>query len=117
MGMYNEVFDTCPSCGKHSGYLQIAQVVLGFGNFDLSDLSTLHRRYQAGDLSKEDLDRLASCLEDETFYCSESDNPCNHAWRVDPAKVLAIRLMTEVANDTDIRARALQLLTEAGITD
>lgn len=36
MGMYNEVYKKCPSCGKR-GILQISQIVLGFGCFDLDD--------------------------------------------------------------------------------
>ena len=44
MSMFNEVFDDCPNCGKHSGYLQIDQLVLGFGEFDLADLGQLKAR-------------------------------------------------------------------------
>jgi hypothetical protein len=36
MGMYNEVFARCPKCGR-TGYMQIPQVVLGFGGFDIDD--------------------------------------------------------------------------------
>lgn len=120
MGMYNEVFDTCPNCGKHSGYMQISQIVLGFGEFNLADLAGLKRRYDEGDLSEKDLARLADALSDATFQCrdesveNEDDRTCYHSWRPDPAKILAVRMLARV-NYGDTRARALQLLDEAGI--
>ncbi len=36
MGMYNEVYKTCPTCGG-KGIMQITQIVLGFGCFDLDN--------------------------------------------------------------------------------
>jgi hypothetical protein len=36
MGMYNEVYKSCPECGARCE-VQISQVVLGFGEFDLDD--------------------------------------------------------------------------------
>lgn len=40
MGMFNEVFKKCPVCGGR-GYMQIHEIVLGFGGFDLDDPRTL----------------------------------------------------------------------------
>jgi len=119
VGMYNEVFDACPDCGRHAGYMQICQVVLGFGNFDLTDLAELKRRFDTGDLSSSDIDRLVQRLEDSDalFRCggqSEDSEGCGNRWRADPAKILAIQVLKFV-NQGDSRDRALQLLVEAGI--
>lgn len=62
MGMYNEVFKQCPECGKY-GYMQIPQIVLGFGNFYLDDITTLR------DLSNEDLLQLKEYVKDGNFRC------------------------------------------------
>lgn len=118
MGMYNEVFDTCPKCGNRTGYLQVYQIVLGFGGFDISDLSGLKSRFDSGDLSAKDLTRLADALEDEVFYCSdrsgEARDDCHSSWRPDPAKIMAIRMLPKVGQG-DTEARAIQLLKDAGI--
>lgn len=119
MGMYNEVFDACPACGRHAGYLQISQVVLGFGNFDLTDLAELKRRFDSGDLSSSDIDRLAQSLEDDDalFRCggqSEDQRGCGNRWRPDPSTILAIRMLKSVSQGAT-RERALRLLAEAGI--
>lgn len=119
MGMYNEVFDTCPRCNRRSGYVQIYQIVLGFGEFDLSDLAYLKQRYDRGELSAKDLHDLADALEDEVFYCKNrhgEDHDCCHSWRLDPAKLEAIRMLPTV-NVGDTKARALELLREAGILE
>lgn len=120
MGMYNEVFDECPQCGKRSGYLQISQLVLGFGEFDIADLAYLKKRYDRGDLTADDLQRLAAAIEGEVFCCradrlgEDRASECHHSWRPDPAKIAAIRLLPRLEQG-DTAQRAVQLLREAGL--
>lgn len=120
MGMYNEVFDTCPQCGKHTGYMQIGQIVLGFGEFDIANLAELKRRFDRCDLSAQNLNNLADVLEkdgDNGFRCRDDDaddHDCYASWRADPAKILAIRMLAHVSVG-DTRERALRLLEDAGI--
>lgn len=66
MGMYNEVFKKCPKCGGR-GYMQISQIVLGFGDFDLDRPSSLE------DYSEAELLQLESHLRDEDnrFVCGD----------------------------------------------
>ena len=69
MGMYNEVFKKCPHCKDGVGYLQIHQIVLGFGGFDLDNPFTLE------ELSVDDLRELRDAVEGKAFYCKEPGNP------------------------------------------
>lgn len=62
MGMYNEVFKKCPNCGK-TGYMQIPQIVLGFGGFNLDDRTTLER------YSLDQLHELHIAVRGKTFHC------------------------------------------------
>ena len=66
MGMYNEVFKTCPKCG-HKGYMQIMQIVLGFGGFDLDNFDTLD------ELTEEQLYMLHDEVRDHWFKCENND--------------------------------------------
>lgn len=61
--MYNEVFKKCPNCRDGVGYMQISQIVLGFGNFDLDDPNSLN------DLSLEELRELRSAVLQDSFAC------------------------------------------------
>lgn len=63
MGMYNEVFMRCPSCKQNIGIMQIPQIVLGFGNFDLDNRETL------SELSEEQLIQLKEYLLQDNFVC------------------------------------------------
>lgn len=87
MGMYNEVYKKCPHCKKGVGYLQIHQIVLGFGGFDLDSPATL-----VG-LNLDELRELRNTLEGETFWCRapgygygdyDNDDPdvCQGSFRV-----------------------------------
>lgn len=67
MGMFNEVFCTCPQCGSQS-YLQVPEFVLGFGGFDLENPETLL------ELSYEDLDDLRAIIDKEHFRCEKCKN-------------------------------------------
>ncbi len=40
MGMYNEVYTGCPKC-KTTTTAQITQIVLGFGEFDLYQITLI----------------------------------------------------------------------------
>lgn len=71
MGMYNEVFKECPECGGKM-YLQIPQVVYGFGGFDIDDKSTFQ------DLTVHELEKLKEYLRGETFSCQDED--CYNTW-------------------------------------
>jgi hypothetical protein len=61
--MYNEVLCNCPNCDGQ-GYLQISQIVLGFGGFNLDNPQQLMR------FTIEELKRLAKAVEGEYFNCS-----------------------------------------------
>jgi rubredoxin len=69
MGMYNEVFYTCPEC-KGRGYMQISQLVLGFGEFDLENYDTLR------DLDFDDLLELKARVLYDNFICDD----CGHVF-------------------------------------
>lgn len=62
MGMYNEVWANCPKC-PGQGYMQIPQVVLGFGNFHVDDPSTFE------DLEFDKILDIDSLIAKEMFYC------------------------------------------------
>lgn len=62
VGMYNEVYCTCPKCGKR-GYMQIEQIVLGLGGFDLNDENTLT------ELDEEKLIKLSNAVNQDKFEC------------------------------------------------
>lgn len=70
MGMYNEVFKKCPHCEKNGtygrGYLQISQILLGFGGFDLDNPDDIAER-----LSVDEVQRLKESVEGEWFRCDE----------------------------------------------
>lgn len=74
MGMYNEVWKKCPHCDSGRGYMQISQVVLGFGGFYLDDPRTLE------DLSLEELKRLREQVYDDYFVCGNKD--CGRSFRM-----------------------------------
>ncbi len=63
MGMYNECFKRCVKCGVQNE-IQISQVVLGFGGFDLDDPPDLAEK-----LNESELRKLRSIVEDEYFRC------------------------------------------------
>lgn len=70
MGMYNEVFSTCPVCGGR-GYMQIHQIVLGFGGFYIDDTDSL-----ADQLDEDQLQELHRCVMEGMFVCEGGD--CHH---------------------------------------
>lgn len=68
MGMYNEVFKKCPNCNGY-GYMQISQIVLGFGEFYLDRPEDIAER-----LSTDEIKRLKECVEDcNWFFCKDCD--------------------------------------------
>lgn len=73
MGLYNEVFCPCPnSICPGDGHTQIAQIVPGFGNIHLSDLSHLGR------LTNAQLEHLNSELQEAEFKCQS----CGQTFRL-----------------------------------
>lgn len=66
MGMYNEVFKRCPepNC-EGTGYMQVPQVVLGFGGFHLDNLDSL------SELTEDELRELHSLVMRRTFRCDK----------------------------------------------
>lgn len=95
MGMFNEVWKTCPKCRSERGYAQISQIVLGFGGFYLDRPERL-----VEDLT---LDQL---LDLETEVTSESCwfncQSCDHRFRlldeveIDERRAVAERLARPV---------------------
>ena len=67
MGMYNEVFKSCPYCDGR-GYMQISQVIYGFGGFDLDAPETMV------ELNEEELFLLKKYIEEEQFFTCEKCN-------------------------------------------
>lgn len=65
MGMYNEVYKTCPHCSGR-GYLQIHQIVLGFGEFNLDNLQDIADR-----LSLDQVKELREAVKNEWFVCED----------------------------------------------
>lgn len=65
MGMYNEVYKSCPYCGKTTES-QIPQVVLGFGEFNLDDPESIAKR-----LTVEETQQLVLYVKDKNFYCQQ----------------------------------------------
>lgn len=70
MGMYNEVFCKCPRCGGR-GYMQISQIVLGFGGFDLDNYHTLD------DLDIDHIMELRARVLNKDFVCDDCGNIFN----------------------------------------
>jgi hypothetical protein len=68
MGMYNEVYKRCPGCGECC-YMQIPQVVLGFGEFDLDN-----PRYAIADLNQQEKKSFAEYVNQRHFYCNNCSN-------------------------------------------
>lgn len=64
MGMYNEVYKQCPRCNDQYGYLQVSQIVLGFGSFYLDDPEDL-----ATKLDEDQMRLLAEKIKDQWFHC------------------------------------------------
>lgn len=110
MGMYNEIYKKCPNCTKGVGYLQIGQIVLGFGGFDLDDPTTLER------LSNADLQRLLDAVRGAEFSCRppgwvhcepesgiDPEEVCRRSFRFldEPAQQERKRLMDQLCGETD----------------
>lgn len=69
MGMYNEVFKSCPHCKSGSGYMQIHQIVLGFGGFNLDNPESIARQ-----LNKDEIVELKEAVEREGWFkCQQCD--------------------------------------------
>ena len=69
MGMYNEVVCRCPECGGR-GYMQISQLVSGFGGFDLENYNTLK------DLDIDNIIELKARVMCKDFVCDD----CSYAF-------------------------------------
>jgi hypothetical protein len=64
MGMYNEVYKKCPNCDILNT-IQISQIVLGFGCFDLDYGTNIE------DLTQDQKHDFAKEVNKETFVCHE----------------------------------------------
>lgn len=72
MGMYNEVFYPCPEPNCFgSGYMQIAQLVYGFGGFSPLIPDSLK------ELTVEQLHQLKAAIVEDNFRCLECDYSFN----------------------------------------
>lgn len=90
MGMYNEVWKSCPYCAKKA-YLQISQIVLGFGEFDLDDLDGLTER-----LNEEELKELYENVKNEHFSCREDGGGCGRAFLLEDTKKARLSLAEDL---------------------
>lgn len=68
MGMFNEVFKACPECG-HLSLMQISQIVLGFGGFNLENPESLAKELTEGEIIK-----LFENIGDNYFECPNCDH-------------------------------------------
>jgi len=70
MGMYNEVFKRCPHCNGR-GYMQIHQIVLGFGGFHLDSPQSI-----VDELNIDQIKELKEAVESNGWFvcddCKES---------------------------------------------
>ena len=66
MSMYNEVYKICPAC-TNRGILQIPQIVLGYGEFNLNNFETLKQ------LNNQQLFELRSAISGKYFQCDKCD--------------------------------------------
>jgi len=73
MGMYNEVFKACPECHS-SAIMQIPQITLGFGGFNLDDPESI-----AKELTPEEIDQLIEYVKDKHRYF---ECPCQHIFQI-----------------------------------
>jgi hypothetical protein len=73
MGMYNEAYKSCYNCGARCE-IQIPQVVLGFGGFDLDNPDSMR------DLSQNEKEKLSEYVNQESFYCGHDS--CNSSFTV-----------------------------------
>lgn len=81
MGMYNEVFKSCPKCGK-TCETQIPQVVLGFGGFNLDNPNCSGLK----ELTVRQKRELAEYVGDSTFHCQGGNRGhvgCGHSFQVE----------------------------------
>jgi hypothetical protein len=76
MGMYNEVRKDCPRCGNQSE-VQIPQVVLGFGDFNLNYPNDGDFK----DLNTEQRIEFAYYVNNTTFYSPAEER--GHSFSVD----------------------------------
>lgn len=76
MGMFNEVHKNCYNCGARCT-IQIPQVTMGFGNFDLEQPNSDNIQ----DLTREQKLELKEYVEEESFYCGHDS--CNSSFQVE----------------------------------
>ena len=72
--MYNEVHKSCYNCGA-TCTIQIPQIVLGFGNFNLDNPDSMK------ELTHEQKLELKEYVEKESFYCGHES--CNSAFEIE----------------------------------
>jgi len=99
MGMYNEVFAKCPKCGSRC-CMQISQVVLGFGEFDLNDLSTF------SDLSDSETTTVKNYVLEKDFYCNGGHSS---SWN-DESEVGCGNVFNPLKNHTNKEERTKNIL-------
>lgn len=88
MGMYNEVFKRCPECSSR-GYMQISQIVDGFGEFNLDDPNDL-----ADKLTIAELHQLSNMIQDEWFSCQSCSHNFKHDRQLDEKRAIASKLFS-----------------------
>jgi len=91
MGMYNEVCKSCPKCGRQMN-IQISQVVLGFGNFDLDSKDSF------SELDERELKQVYSFIKDETFQCYKEG--CEGSWSLKNGDSLREKLLNKLIGES-----------------
>lgn len=77
MGMYNEVYCTCPKCGA-CAEMQIHQIVSGFGEFNIQDRTTLE------ELTQDQLQELHDAVCKGKFGCPKCHKQFNPLVQTEP---------------------------------
>lgn len=118
MDLYSEVFDVCPRCGKKTGYMRVLIAPIGLGEFDLSTLGTIRKRFENGELTQAQLDELSNALASASMACERSpwssNEGCGTVWTIAVEKVLAVKNIGATKPEaTD--STPMDRLREAGI--
>lgn len=96
MSIYNDVRFTCPHCASkgvtREGTAHVPRILNSSTVCNLSDLASLRRLLEAGEVSPVELKQVAKCATEVHFKCSAHDA---HQFEADPAYLMAIPLIAD----------------------